>query len=235
MFPFLNIGPLALPTKPLLVIAGIYLIQWVVERLAVRMSVPVVLASEWVFRTVIAGFVGARAVFVIEQWDIYLRNPWGIVWPVTAGYAVWAGWLAAGGMWLWFGYQREQNLWRAADLFMPALLIFFCALRLGDLFGGPGFGAVTDLFGLNRHLVQLYDVVVALIVLVIWWAGQAQRRWDGWLFLVTTVMFTFGLTLTLPFRGDPILIGNGWLLGQVVMIGVMTAACAGLAYFSVEG
>ena len=235
MLPFLNLGPLAIPTKPFLILLGIYLALWLVEKTAAQLNFPPDLASDRLTKILIGGFIAARLVFVIEHWDIYARNPIGVIWPITAGFTPWAGFVGGALALVWatvYGSQKKKALWLSLDVLFPCLLIFYIALRLGDLFGGPGFGTQTSLFGLQRHWAQAYDALIALFAFAVWWWAQPQRPWPGWLTLIGTAVLSLGLTLTYPFRGDPQLIGNGWILGQLLMVGVTAVCFALLAYKS---
>ena len=232
MIPFIEIGPLALPAKPLLIIIGLYGAMWLVEKTAVRLNQSPDLFGDWALKATIAGFVGARLVFVALQWDIYLRSPIGIIWPITAGYTVWAGWLCAIAVWLVYGRIKQQSLWTSADVFILPMLFFFIMMRLADWFGGPGFGARTELFGLQRHWVQFYDIGVGLIAMFVWWQAMKQSRWGGWLALVTTAVFSFGMLFTLPLRGDSWLIGSGWHGNQLITLIIMVTAFGLLIFFS---
>ena len=232
MTPFINLGPLAIPTKPFLILTGIYTVLWLVEKTAAQLDFSPQIAADWFTKTLIGAFIGARLIFVINHWEIYTRNPLGIIWPITAGYTFWGGVVGGALTWWLYGYLRQQNHWRSLDIFTPCLLVFYIALRLGDWLGGPGFGAQTSLFGLNRHWVQLYDVAVILLALAIWWWAQPQRPWDGWLALLSTAALCVGLTFTAPFRGDPWLIGNGWLVAQIITVTLFTTCFALLSYFS---
>ena len=81
MLPFLNLGPLALPTGPLVYLLGVWLALFAVDRGARRLGLDAERHYALATTAVLAGFVGARLVFVLLHWPSYDDNLLGIVWP----------------------------------------------------------------------------------------------------------------------------------------------------------
>ncbi|MFO7539594.1 MAG: prolipoprotein diacylglyceryl transferase, partial [Chloroflexota bacterium] len=86
MFPTLPLGPLVLPTAPLILILGAWLSLWLLERAAQSLG----LNHEAVYNLgvigLLAAVVGARLSFVLLYWEAYEQDWLGIIWPLHTGY-----------------------------------------------------------------------------------------------------------------------------------------------------
>ena len=205
MLPFLNLGPLALPTAPLVYLLGVWLALFAVDRAARRVrSLALQRGSEerakalnyerlaevgsealqggeerakaldyepetyYALATTVAlaGFIGARLVFVLLHWPSYDDNLLGIVWPLTTGYNAFGGALIGAAAGFFYGRWRRLRLWPTLDVLAPGLLVFLIAVSVADFLGGAGYGSLTSMpwgvttFGVRRHAVQLYDCLL---------------------------------------------------------------------------
>ncbi len=95
MLPTLSIGPLVIPTTPLVYLVGIWISLSVVERAARKLNLNVEATYSATAVSLAGGFIGARIVFVILHWPAYRSNLSGIVWPITSGYDLWGGLIIA--------------------------------------------------------------------------------------------------------------------------------------------
>ena len=179
MLPFLNLGPLALPTGPLVYLLGVWLALWAVDRAARRLGLDAERHYALATTAVLAGFVGARLAFVLLHWSSYDDNLLGIVWPLTTGYSAIGGALIGAAAAVFYGRWRRLSLWPALDALAPGLLLFLIAVSLADFLGGAGYGSLTSMpwginqFGVRRHAVQLYEVDAGLAALGVWWAATS--------------------------------------------------------------
>lgn len=229
MYPFLNIGPFAIPSKPFLIILGIYISLWFIEKSADQLNIKPEWLSTTGINSIIVGVIGARLVFAFTHWEATFANPLSVVWPITVGYSLWGAILAGLLTFLYLGWQAKLSIPKLLDALTPSLLILICAWVLGDFMGGPGYGTSAALPLFNQHPVQLYECAAALITFGAWWLGRPQRRFDGWLFLVSTALFSASILITLNFRGGSVTIFNGWQLNQLIAFITMILALGGLA------
>ena len=145
MLPTLNIGPLVLPTAGLIFIAGAWLVLSATERAAKKLKLNAEATYTLVAIMLGAAFIGARLTFVILHWPAYQNDLLSILWPLTSGFAWWAGVLTAvvAGVF----YVRVKQLPPAAtvDALAPGLILALMALSLADFAAGPGYGQETSL------------------------------------------------------------------------------------------
>ena len=228
MYPFLPLGPLAIPTQPFVTILGIFAALYLLERTAVWLNFDPEQLSKLGTITLLAGFLGARFTYVFLHWDNYAANLSSIVWPLTSGYSLAGGVL--GGLAAIFFYSRARDwlLTAVADLLAPSVLVGLAALSLADFLGGSGYG--LPLAAGLRHPVQLYEMLAAGLGLFLWWWALPTRPFAGSLALLATAGYTAGLLLAAPFWANPWLVGGGWLGWQVVYLGLLLLALGLLAW-----
>lgn len=235
MLPFFNIGPFAIPAKPFVIILGIYITLWLVENTIDELN----LEAEWLrstaFNAIGVGLIGGRLVFAVTHWEATLANPISVIWPITIGYSLWGAILSGLLFLLYTTLKKQVDVFQLLDSITPSVLILISAWVIGDFLGGPGFGTTADLPFFNRHPVQLYEFTVALIALAGWRYGRPQKAFDGWLFLITTVIFLAGIFITLNFRGGSFTILGGWQLNQIVTFLAILLALSTLAFWSPNG
>ena len=77
------------------------------------------------------------------------------------------------------------------DALAPVFVGGLMVASFADFLGGPGFGTPTNMpwgisnFGISRHPVQLYELLVGLLALLVWWLLRQRRAYAGQLFLAS--------------------------------------------------
>ena len=236
MLPFLNLGPLALPTAPLVYLLGVWLALWAVDRAARRLGLDAERHYALATTAVLAGFVGARLAFVLLHWSSYDHNLLGIVWPLTSGYSAVGGALIGAAAAVFYGRWRRLSLWPALDALAPGLLLFLITVSLADFVGGAGYGSLTSMpwgvtvFGVRRHAVQLYEAVAGVVALGAWWAATSPRLRGvaGRPFLWAAAAYAGGRLLVDAYRENAALV-SGFHVTQIGALVVLLAALGLLA------
>lgn len=227
MLPTIDIGPLVLPTAGLIVIIGAWLVLSVSERAAKKLNLDVEATYTLVAILMAAAFIGARFVFVILHWPTYKDDLLSIFWPLTSGFNWWAGLVAALIAGLFYGRAKQLPLAATLDALSPGLILTLLALSLADFAGGPGYGQETsvpwaiDVFGIQRHPVQLYEIAVAVLALVLWLWSVDRRRYDGQLFLMTVAFYAGGRLLFDAYRANSPLTAGGYHIVQIASLAVL--------------
>ena len=121
MYPTLSLGPLAIPTAPLTIIIGLWLLLETSERSARYHQQSRQRIYNLVFTGLIATFLGARLTFVALHWSAFQNNLWGIVWPLTNGYTGWAGLVVGVFAMLLYARRHQLPLWPTLDTLAPGL------------------------------------------------------------------------------------------------------------------
>lgn len=230
MLPTINVGPLVISSASLVYILGIWIALLAIEKAAglLKLHVP------WTYNLatigLAGGFVAARLAFVATYWNAYRENLLGIVWPLTSGFNLWAGLLV--GCFAAFFYLRARNLepWATLDALAPGLLVGLMTISLADFLGGPGYGVQTDLpwtislFGIQRHPVQIYELLVGIVALGTWSIYHKRADFSGQLFLIATVVYSAGRLLVDAYRANAIVTDGGYHAVQLVSLLVVLCA-----------
>ncbi|WP_374686693.1 prolipoprotein diacylglyceryl transferase [Promineifilum sp.] len=243
MLPTLPLGPLALPTAPLVYILGVWLALFAVDRAARRLGLDPETHYALAAAGLLGGFLGARLVFILLHWSSY-DNLLGILWPLNSGYNTLGGLLIGAAAAFFYGRWRRLPLWPTLDVLAPGLLVFLIAVSLADFLGGPGYGSLTGVpwgvtqFGVRRHAVQLYEALVGLAALGAWWTatsdltgfGKPVRSQDaGRPFLWAVIVYAGGRLLVDAYRENAPLMAGGLHVVQMVALGVLILGLIALA------
>ncbi|NUM46212.1 MAG: prolipoprotein diacylglyceryl transferase [Anaerolineales bacterium] len=243
MLPILQLGPLAIQTPGLILLLGLWLGLTLAEKNAHRQNLHPDLIYNLAFTALLAGVIGARlayaarypAAFAASPISLISLNP-GLLDPV-GGVAV--ALLAA----MIFGQRQGLAFWPALDAFTPLFFVLSFAFALSNLASGNAFGTETtlpwgiELWGAKRHPAQLYEALAALGIAILLWPGRGvwARRAEGQGVLTSGVLFIRFVALSAAsrlfleaFRGDSVLLPNGWRVAQILAWLVLATSLWGL-------
>lgn len=231
MYPSLPLGGIVLPTAPLTFIVGAWLALTFIEQAAKRLATA---QADKVYDLasigLVSGILSARIVFVMAHWSAYQSNLLGIVWPINTGFNVGAGVAIGAGAAFFYGRFHQLAPPPTLDALAPGLLIGLIAISLADFLGGPGYGALSNLpwaislFGLRRHPVQVYEIVIGLAALGLWWRLSYQRLFTGQLFLTPVALYSVGRLWIDAFRENTPLTTNGYHIIQIISLTALLVA-----------
>ena len=222
MLPILQVGPLAIQTPGLLLLAGVWIGLSLAERHAQRYQVKSEMLYNLVFSMMIAGILGARLAYAARFPSAFIANPISLV-SINPGLLdPWGGLLIAIIVGLIYGQRKNQALWPTLDALTPVLAVFMIAIPLSNLASGHAFGSPTeipwsiDLWGTQRHPVQVYEAAAATFILWLLWPSRQERRsQSGWIFLQFIVLSASMRLFLEAFRGDSTLLVAGVRSAQV--------------------
>ena len=206
MLPILfQFGPLTIYSFGVFMALAAVTAAWVVHAELKRNGYNPELASTMVFAAAIGGLLGARLLFIVEDWSNFLRSPWDYIFT-GAGFTWYGGFLGGvlGVTWV----VRKNNIpWlKAADIAAPALAIAYGVGRLGCHVAGDGdWGTVTDVPwgvaytnaiigwvdpstgipyppGVRVHPTPIYEFLESVLIFGILWALRKKEYAPGTLF-----------------------------------------------------
>jgi phosphatidylglycerol:prolipoprotein diacylglycerol transferase len=182
MYPTLPLGPLAIPTGPVLAILAVILTLDIAGRYGARLGIEPDDIWNVGLIALTAALIVARLWNVFQFWYIYQSEPLLIFSIRPSGFAFWPGIITA----IVAGYA--YLLRRALD---PVRVI--AALAVGTVAGsiitgisgfatGTLMGTTSDLpwlpsyFGETRHPVGLYRAIASALLYVLLWLGADHKR-----------------------------------------------------------
>ena len=243
MLPILHVGPLAVQTPGLILLAGLWLGLSLAEKHTRGSDVKASDLSNLVIVSLVAGLVGARLVYVLRYPPVFAASPLSIFSLNPGLLDLWGG-IAVGliaGM--VYGGRKGMQLWPTLDTLTPALAVFAVALGGSHLASGAGYGAPTNLpwgiemWGTNRHPAQVYEILAAAFVLwAVWpgkpvlriqWKGRANQP-PGWRFLSFLALTAACYLFLEAFHGDSALLPDGIRTTQILALVLLAASLWGL-------
>ena len=144
MIPEIEIGPLALQTFGLCFAAAFIVSGAIVGVRLKELGKPVDWAYEMAFAALVGGIIGARAHWLLENWDEASEDVLGNIFSGSG--LVWFGGLIGGtlGVIIWARWRDYLNL-GLLDLAAPALAAGYAVGRIGCQLSGDGdYGVAWD-------------------------------------------------------------------------------------------
>lgn len=218
----ISIGPASIQTSLLIYLAAFYIAVEITRRYASKRSIDGNLAQNALMLGGIAGLLGARATYALQNWSVYKGNlrDWFSITPqglnVVGGVIV--------GSIVIFAYLR----WRQVairpflDTLAPAICISMILIPLGlladeSVIGNPStLPWAIDLQLESRHPTQLYAMIGSGISLAVWWRWVQHRPLEGESFLF--MLAGNGLTWLLVglLLAEPVLVLGNYRMVQVI-------------------
>lgn len=234
MLPVLQVGPLAIQLPGLLLLAGVLAVTSLSERSAARHGIRADLLVNLIFYSLIAGVIGARLGYAARFLSIYAQDPIGLLSLNPSTLSLTDGVLVGALMALVYGQRRGLPLWPTLDALTPGLAAFAVAIGAAHLASGDAFGAPTgwpwaiELWGAQRHPTQIYEIVMALAVLLVVYRLDRSVPFAGSVFLGWVVLASASRLFLEAFRGDSVLVLGGVRQAQLVSLLLLLAAMVGL-------
>lgn len=227
MFPTINLGPLAIQTRGLILLASVWLATEAAERGAKRLG----LRGDHIYNLALiaglCGLIGARLGYVLEHFAIYQNYPAQIV--ALDLNTLSAGWGAAAAVLAAYLYAQRKGI--ANRLLLDALTPGFGVLAggwaLANLASGDAYGSPSslpwsiELWGEARHPSQIYEFIAVVLIGVI--VLKIDRVFDGLRFGLFVAAYAAARLILEAFRGDS-MVTNGVRTIQVWSLIVVVVA-----------
>lgn len=225
----LQIGPFTLHSYGLMMALSFLSAMWIMRFADRAAGRPLAFYSDIVFWLIVAGLLGARAAYVIENWREYAANPLTIFFVHQGGLVFYGGFVGATLAMLVFARRHSLSLLALTDLIVVSLPFAHALGRIGCFLHGccygrrlAGWPGVCFPYGslpwedhvdhgwilpqatrsLPVHPVQLYEALFNLLLfgLVLRLYGRRRRR--GRVTGVYLVCYAVGRFLLEFLRGD---------------------------------
>jgi phosphatidylglycerol:prolipoprotein diacylglycerol transferase len=197
---------------------------------------------------VIGGIIGARLLYVIENWSDF-ENDLGNIFEVNTGGISIYGALIGGtiGAWIYAMLSRVRNIPKGADIAAIGGILGMAVGRIGDIVNGEHFSKTTDLpWGVvythkdspsvlqavqqPQHPAVGYEllgdlVIFALLIFIYTRVARSGITFFAWVFLYGALRFAVSFL-----RLDDTVLGTGLRTAQLIGIGGMVIGLLGMVY-----
>lgn len=223
MLPILQIGPLSLQTSGLVLLIGMWVGLSLSERFSKSLGSHPEEISNLAFYSLLAALLGARLSYALRFPSAFSESPASLLslnpglldpWGAIAGAILIA---------LVYGQRKGLLLGPSLDALTPAFATLAVAVTLSNLASGQGYGLPTDLpwsidlWGASRHPSQIYEAIGATTIIVFLLLQRTQvKRAAGTFFLEFLALGAGSRLFFEAFRGDGVLLPNGWRTSQLL-------------------
>jgi phosphatidylglycerol---prolipoprotein diacylglyceryl transferase len=217
MYPILfQFGPLTIYSFGAFMALAALAAAWVVHSELKRQGYDPELASTMVFAAAIGGLIGARMLFIAEEWGNFLHSPMQYIFT-GAGFTWYGGFFGGAATVSWVVRKNKIPWLAAADMGALALTIAYGIGRIGCHVAGDGdWGTVTDVpwgvaytnaivgwadpqtgipypAGVRVHPTPIYEFLESLLIFAILW--KLRKRYApgtmAWLYLILAGLARF--------------------------------------------
>lgn len=198
---------------------------------------------------VIGGIIGARGLYVIENWSQF-EDDLGDVFAINTGGISIYGALIGGtiGAWLYAIIRKVPNIPKGADIACIGGILGMAIGRIGDIINGEHFAKTSDLpwaviythdnspsvlrFGANyaQHPAVGYELlgdllIFAILIFMYVRVSRSGVTFFGWVFLYGVLRFWVSFL-----RLDDEVLGTGLRTAQLIGLAGIVAGLGGMAY-----
>ncbi len=168
------------------------------------------------FYILIAAIVGSRLLYIVVNYQHYLKNPLDVLKIWQGGLVFYGGLICAVAVAIRYLKKNQLPLWPMADVLAPALALGQCIGRWGCFFAGCCYGKPTELpWGIvfanesslaplhqALHPTQIYSSLNGLIIFFLLLAIRKIRKFHGQVFCSYLLLYSVGRFIIEFFRGD---------------------------------
>jgi phosphatidylglycerol---prolipoprotein diacylglyceryl transferase len=218
MYPvLLQLGPITIYSFGLFMALAALFAAWIVHSELKRYGYNPELASTMVFAAAVGGLVGARLLFIVEEWNNFLVAPLNYVFT-GAGFTWYGGFLGGVAAVSWVVRKNKIPWLVGADIAAPALALAYGVGRIGCHVAGDGdWGRVTDVPwgvaytnaivgwadpntgipyspGVRVHPTPIYEFIGGVVTFSILWSLRKTDLPPGtiaWLYLILSGVARF--------------------------------------------
>ncbi len=212
----LNIGSFKFYTYGFFVALGFLAAMWISKRLARPQNIEPETITDIYFVILLSAIVGARALYIFISFDYYKNNLLDIFKIWNGGLVFFGGFCASVFCTILYLKKKQLPLWKMADIIAPGIALGHAFGRLGCFFAGCCHGKACDLafavqythpeslapLGISLHPTQIYAVISNLILFFILFTLQKKKKFDGQVFLIYIMLYSFFRSIIEFFRGD---------------------------------
>lgn len=229
MHPILfKFGPVTIYSYGVMVAIGFFLAVYLACRQAPKFNIPKEFIFDLGFWVIIAGIVGARLFYIIENIKFYINDPKEIFLLNHGGLSFFGGLFLSLLVAVIITKKRRLSLLEVFDLCIPFVALAQSVGRIGCFFNGCCHGKESLQFGMYFPAIekiviptQIYSSLYLLVLFVFLRILQeinlkAEAYKPGLVFLNYLIFYSAGRFIIEFFRGDNPVVFAGLTLFQII-------------------
>ncbi|WP_458626839.1 prolipoprotein diacylglyceryl transferase [Winogradskyella sp. PC D3.3] len=196
------------------------------------------LPNAFFYAIFIAGFVGGKLFFYLQDPMLYIQNPNLLLNNFSGGFVFYGSFVVIIPYIIWFLKKHNIPVLPMLDIFAITTTIVHAIGRFGCFTAGCCYGSPTESsFGLvfptthnvSVHPTQLYEVTMLVTIMCLLFRIKKIQQFKGQLFLIYLMLYAFGRGILELFRGDD----RGFIIENILSHSQFIALCliAIAAYF----
>jgi phosphatidylglycerol:prolipoprotein diacylglycerol transferase len=244
MLPYFSIGPFTFPSYGIFVALAFVVIYFASVPNGKKAGIPKNEIFDAMFWSVVIGLLGARLLFVIPHWDLYVSNPLGALKFWEGGIVFLGAPLAIVPLGFWYCRRYGLSALNLLDVAAAGIAWGHGTGRIGCILAGCCHGKPTggdwgfvfngglvseSLWGVPLHPTQLYEIGALAILGGVLWKIFQRRRFEGQVILIYFMSYAVIRSVIEVFRGDQVrgFVIDGWLsTSQFISILIFALAAA---------
>lgn len=182
------------------------------------------------FMVFISGVIGARILYVVENFAYYLKSPFEIIMLQHGGLSWFGGLLLSVASGFIYLKMKGLPIYRILDLMSPFVALGQAIGRIGCLLNGCCYGKMSE-FGLYFQAqkatlipTQLYSSLILIFMFIVLRALQDRPHKEGGIFFAYLLMYSLKRFFMEFYRADNEIILSGLTLFQLISIAVFFLA-----------
>ncbi|MCM8773656.1 MAG: prolipoprotein diacylglyceryl transferase [Candidatus Omnitrophica bacterium] len=216
MHPILfKAGPITIYTYGVLVFLGVIITYWLCLKEAAKEKIDKEVFSHIFFWAIIFGFLGARLLYIVLEWRLFLEEPLSFIFS-RSGFVFYGG-LISGISALWFLVKKfKLHFLKITDILAFYLPLGHFFGRLGCFSYGCCYGKPTNswigikfppnspagLLGTKVIPTQLIEAFSLLIIFFILQYSKKKKKFNGQITIVYLTLYSIFRFFIEFFRGD---------------------------------
>jgi phosphatidylglycerol:prolipoprotein diacylglycerol transferase len=250
---FLDLGPIQIHWYGVIIGIGALLGLWIAVKESERRGLHKDTFVDVVLFAIPIAILGARAYYVIFQWDYYSQNPGDIIKIWNGGLAIHGGLIAALITAAIYARIKKLSFWQLADIAAPSIILGQAIGRWGNFMNQEAHGGpVTREFleglflpdfivnqmyinGQYYHPTFLYESLwnlAGFIALMLLRKANFRR---GELFLTYVIWYSVGRFFIEGLRTDSLMLTESLRIAQVISIVLVAIAVAIIIFRRAKG
>lgn len=220
-FLSIDLGFIKIQAWGLLVAIAFLVGLWLAVKEAKRKKQNVEIIYGIITIMLVGGMLGSRIFYVIEEWSYYSTHLIDIIQIWDGGLSFFGAFITVLILIFFYLKKKKVKVLSYMDALAPSIAIGHAIGRIGCIFGDGGhlgkattkpWGSIilnkeSELYNEARHLTSLYEMVELSLIFVVLYLLRKKKYFEGFLFSIYAVMYSFARFFTDFYRIDPVYFG----------------------------